>query len=210
MDAAGTPQHDYQSAGNDLYPVVQHTQPFFCSGTGTYSAGRRRGPNICKRNIPDRHYRLCGSVNSWDWTGSACALGKSLEIFHLGDGTGIYFAIVLLRAAGIIAGQPACGDGGGFIVRYPPCAEPVVDRAEFYRRFVVLRNVSPLSQHISFGIGACRVGAHHCCEFSQSLAASHAGWAGLFVVSSMNSRNSQPVLTTATSEERNAWLYRVT
>ena len=46
----------------------------------------------------------------------------------------------------------------------PSRAEPIADWAESYRRPVVLRDVSPLSQHLSLGVDSRCDRTHHCGE----------------------------------------------
>src|SRR5580692_2280404 len=114
-------------------------------------------------------------------------MGKDLEIWVLCSGAAIYIAVFLLCAAGIASGQAprAVGRSASVLPRTP--SEPGADLDELHRRSVVLRNVSPLSQHFSLGISSRCARIHHCREPPRQLASSHEGRNRISVVPSVSS-----------------------
>src|SRR5207249_3203112 len=85
---------------------------------------------------------------------SCDAFADGLAIRHLGISAAVHAPIVLLRAAGIAAGQPARSAGDHNFVLCRSYSESHPDDWHFVRWILFLRNVPALSEYLSAGSGS--------------------------------------------------------
>ncbi len=119
----------------------------------------RGGRDARFRSIDDRHDHRGWFADAFLWAGSTGALAKGLAICHLGVRAGIYFAVVLLRAAGIAYGQPSAVWGAALLFCIAHLPSPVLTLLSFiggllfcemFRRY---RNIFPLGLvHAALGL----------------------------------------------------------
>ena len=94
---------------------------------------------------------LCGFDRSQCCSNSRHAFADRVAIRNLGLPPTIHAAVVLLSAIGIAAGKQTSSACDYDLIRRRASTESHPDDWQFLRGFVLLRNVPPISEHLSAG-----------------------------------------------------------
>ena len=185
MDSSGP----LRSRLDDSYGGVHflHGVPWalFCATNGLdASFSRRDWLDLGSRINLGNNRLVAGSLDRSRFCPNSChAFADHMAICDLGVFAAIHVAVIFLSKAGDPAGKQACSVGDYGPICDCSSAESHPDGRQFLRGPVFLRNVPPLSEYLSIGLGSRHSRPHNGRQRFRRAAASHASRNWLFAVS---------------------------